>query len=361
MFKIKTLIAISFSILMGAIAVWIFTHINKDPLPQKPAVRVEKKLKPEKKHEPISFSQAIPSGMRITTIKVNEVSGVTRKLKKGDRVDVLAITSLRGGTGGMISRIVLQNISIFGLEDNMQKKQLIDKAAKRKKEWNIHLMVTPNQGAVLSSISTGAKLRFLLRNNSDNEILETSPTVYTSGTGIVSIDYSATDPTSLIRPGMRAVTLKIDNTDGICGSLSPGDMVDIIFSCKASRFSTKGGNQAVGTKGEIFDVNKSSRILIQNVEVLTTQQALKSLLETNTPAKFITLSVTPSQAEKLTVITDSSKSGKLKLIARNLMDRKKVPTSGTFLRDLLLKDKKAYRIISIMRGSNTQQKKFYVN
>jgi len=361
MFKPKTLIAILFSILMGILAVKALSINKKAPKPN-PEVVVKKTAEPVKPPPvSVSFSQKIPAGMRVTTIKVNDVSGVTHRLKKNDRVDIMAVTPLAGESAGLISRIVLQNIEICGMEDQFEKENIAEAAIekKKRKEWNVHVLVTPEQGAVLSAIDSGAKLRLLLRNQADEQVLDTCPTVYTSADGVISIEESGGNPTSLVKEGMRAVTLKIDDTDGICGTLTPGDLVDVIFSCKASRFALEGGNEAVGTKGEIIDVRKSSKILLQNVEVLTTRQALKNILETNTPDKFVTLSVTPSQAEKLTLITDSTKTGKIKLVARNRSDTGKVDTQGEFLEDILLKDKRKYRVIEVIKGSKKMPLKYY--
>ncbi len=354
---------------MGVLAVRALSVVRDRPVKNRPAVRVEHasseiKKQPEKKKVQAScLSESIPPGMRLATVKVNEISGVTRSLQKNDRVDVLAVTALKGGTGGMISRLVLQNIPVFGMEGNSpgSGKNIIDSTLRRKKSWAVHLLVTPAQGIVLSSIGSGTRLRLLLRNREDDKILDVSPTIYTSSTGAVNVNYSMSDPASAIRPGMRAVTLKLDSADGICGTLSPGDRVDVIFSCKASRFATKDGNQAVGSVGEIFDVRKSSKILLQNVEVLTTRTALETIVRTNKPVKFVTLSVTPSQAEKLALITDASKTGRIRLVARNPEDTEKVSTGGEILEDMLLKDKRAFRVIQVMRGARIYPMKFYLD
>jgi Flp pilus assembly protein CpaB len=367
MFKAKTVIVLLISVFMGLLAVKGVSMLKREPVQAAPVIKAVSVQKPEKKipeqsvYKGRAFSRGIPEGMRIVTIGVDEISGVTRELAKDDRVDILAVSPCKGVSNGKISRIVLQYIKIYALEETSFKKHLTDKAARKKKTWTIHLLVTPEQGAVIASISEATKLRLLLRNANDNEILETMPTIYASDTGVVTVDRSASNPATLIKAGMRAITLQIDNTDGVCGTLKPGDRVDVIFSSKASVFSTQGGNQAVGTKGEIFNVRKSSKILLQDVEVLTTEQLLKNVFDKSKAATCVTLVVTPAQAEKLAVIADSSKEGDLRIVTRNPMDRERITTRGELLSDLFLKDKRAFRIIEVLKGSTTHPIKFYVD
>jgi Flp pilus assembly protein CpaB len=366
MFKAKTVIALLFSVLMGLLAVKGLSMLKQQPAIQAapvvevaPAPETEKKVIEQPGEKTGTFSQAIPKGMRIVTIKVDEVSGVTRELKKDDRVDILAVTDYPGSQNGTVSRMVLQNIRIYDLGKTSFKKRLTDKVSKNKKTWSVHFLVTPDQGTVLASIGEAARLRLLLRNSDDTEIIGVRPIIYTTKNGLVTISDGRFNAVHRIKPGMRAISLEINNTDGICGTLEPGDRVDVIFSCKASVFSTKGGNGAVGTKGEVFDVRKSSKLLLQDVEVLATEQSRESALGNGKTSQYVTLVVTPKQAEKLAVITESSKSGSLKVITRNPGDRERVNSRGELFSDLVTKDKKAYRIVEILKGSAKYPVKFY--
>ena len=365
MFKPKTIIAVLFSLLMGILAVKGVSFMQKDrPAPPPPKAAVPAAPEVKSRPEPMAFSDNIPTGMRIATIKVNEVSGVTRLLKRGDRVDVVAVSKIRGNTSGTLARIVLQDIEIFSFEEGADNRHLVEKvSSKKKREWTVHLLVTPDQGAVISTVDSGESLRLLLRNSGDREILADRPRVYSSQSGLISVNDAGSypaSPASGIRPGMRAITLKMADSDGICGTLSPGDRVDVIFSCEASRFSTQGAGQAVGTKGEIVEARKSSKILVQNVEVLTSETALNSVIGSNSPVASISLMVTPKQAETLSVAAYASKTGKLKLIARNRTDQTRVATSGEILEDLLLKDRKPYKLIQVLKGTKAREEKFYV-
>ena len=368
MFKAKTVIAVLFSVLMGLLAVKGVSMLKKEPAPPPapvvaaetaPAPKPEKKVVEKKASAPVHFSTDIPKGMRIVTIRVDEVSGVTRELKKNDRVDVVAVTDFQGGQRGTISRMVLQNITIFDLEETSFKKRLTDKVSKNKKTWSIHLLVTPDQGTVLASIGEAAKLRLLLRNSDDTEILGARPIIYTNQSGLVTIRDGHVNPARRITPGMRAISLKVDNSDGICGTLDPGDRVDLIFSCMESLFAAEGGNTAVGTKGVMNGHRKSSRILLQDVEVLATEDSLEGALGNAGKSKFLTLVVTPKQAEQLTVVTDASKSGKFRVIARNPGDRQRIDSRGELFTDLVIKEKRSFRMVEILKGTSKYPVKFY--
>ena len=360
MFKIKTLIAVLFSILMGILAVKALTTVKKNKGPARPKPVAVAPVKEEKPvPPPVDNLKIIPDGMRIATVMVDQVSGVTRMLKKGDRVDILAVTQTPAGTRGTMSRMVLQDIAVFSFDENAGDEHLIDKVGstnRSRKEWAVHLLVTPAQGAVIATVDKLDSLRLLLRSKQDRQIPATRPQVFTPDTGVVEMAPNRTDPVVNIPMGMRAVTLDMTDSDGVCGSLRPGDRVDVIFSSKASRFSSQG--QGVGAQGQIVDARKSARILIQDVAVLATQTSLKGVNDA-APADQVTLCVTPGQAEILAVASESSKTGTLKFIARNRHDRERTVTRGQMLDDILLKEKRPFKVIQVLRGIKSQEERFY--
>ncbi|WDP90903.1 MAG: Flp pilus assembly protein CpaB [Desulfobacter sp.] len=365
MFKAKTVIAILFSLLMGLLAVKGVALVKKDtavPAPQPVAESVKPGIA---EHGTITapaavdFSAGIPRGMRIVTIRVDDVSGVSRSLEKNDRVDVVAVTDFQDGQKGSISRMVLQNIRIFDIEKTAFKKSLTDKGSRKKKNWSIHLLVTPDQGTVLASVGEAARLRLLLRNRDDTGIRGAVPMIYTTRNGLVTIRDGHVNPAGRIRPGMRAISIEIDNNDGICGTLEPGDRVDLIFSCMESLFTTEGGNSAAGTQGMMSGHRKSSRIILQDVEVLATEGSLDASLGNTRKSRFLTLVVTPKEAETVAVVTDASKSGKFRVVARNPGDRRRIHSRGELFTDLVIKDKRPYKMVEILKGTAKYPVKFY--
>ncbi|MCD4719818.1 MAG: Flp pilus assembly protein CpaB [Desulfobacula sp.] len=362
MFNAKTIIAILFSLFMGILAVLGYSVFTRQkPVPQPVSKEERQAVKETKQVEPVPeiFSDSIPKGKRIVSIKVDEVSGATRVLEKNDRVDVIAVTDLNGTMGGKIARAVLQNVIIFDIEDAYFKKELTDRITKKKKNWTLQLLVSLDQAVLLSSVDEAAMLRLVLRNQDDTDLQTAGSIIYTSETGTIREGEPDSDPAVRILPGMRAISLNVNNKDSICGKLNPGDKVDVIMSFKVARFSTNEGNMAVGTKGEVFNSRKSSKILLQNVMVISTDPQSGHAVKKTKPVSRVTLMVSPKDAEKIAVITDASNSAVIRLILRNPGDNKKVATSGEIFSDLVLKDKKSYRIINIVKGTKAYPRKFY--
>lgn len=160
---------------------------------------------------------------------------------------------------------------------------------------------------------------------------------------------------------MRAVCIPVDNQDGLADRLHPGDWVDIIASAKVSLFSTEDGNMAVGTAGEVHSLQKSSRILIQNVKVLGTDQPFGVGVGLSKPVTKVNLLVTPKQAEQLAVMTDASKSGILRLVLRSEDDKTKIATQGEIFSDQILSEKRSFRVVEIIRGVQISPQKFYTD
>jgi pilus assembly protein CpaB len=117
----------------------------------------------------------------------------------------------------------------------------------------------------------------------------------------------------VIEPGMRAVTVRVNEVAGVAGFIVPGSRVDVLVTAEAA------------------DSQRHTTTLLQNVTVV----ALGQLLETDgTPKDSLstaTLLVSPEQAELLAL---GSNEGTLQLVMRNFEDRAVVVTGGKSVRDL---------------------------
>jgi len=138
----------------------------------------------------------------------------------------------------------------------------------------------------------------------------------------------------LVRPNMRAVALRVDDSIGYTGLVYPGAFVDVIVTIR-------------DPEGR----GPSSRIGVQNARVLTvgadtdvaTRRAKQRTADrlTNTPQQggtYVTLEVTPTEAEILSIARNE---GKLDIALRNGSDNMEVETVGAtansfsaFARDL---------------------------
>lgn len=87
---------------------------------------------------------------------------------------------------------------------------------------------------------------------------------------------------ALVSPGMRAVTIRVNDTSGVAGFVLPGDRVDVLY--------TKGGSN-----GSTID------ILFQNVRVLAINQNADEKNANPIEGRVATLELTPVDAQKLSL------------------------------------------------------------
>lgn len=119
--------------------------------------------------------------------------------------------------------------------------------------------------------------------------------------------------------GYRAMAVKVDEIIGVSGFIAPNDRVDVIALMQPPN--------------KTRPQDKVSKIVLQNKRVLSTA----SEVETSQRGKpkvvrSITLEVTPSEAEKLTL---ASLEGKIILALRGNGDEDVVATDGTSAQDVL--------------------------
>jgi pilus assembly protein CpaB len=120
----------------------------------------------------------------------------------------------------------------------------------------------------------------------------------------------------LIPPGMRAMSVPVDEVSDIAGFVEPHTRVDILVAVAGT-----------GPGEPSF-----SRIVLQNIEVVAVAQEIEHVKDQPEVVKVVTLLVTPTDAEKLTL---ASREGLLRLAMRNYSDAKIVATRGIGLPDLL--------------------------
>lgn len=111
-----------------------------------------------------------------------------------------------------------------------------------------------------------------------------------------------------VRPGFRAVSIKIDESSGVSNLLQPGSWVDMIGYFK----TTQGGKQTT-----------ISRTLIENVEVAAVGARINVAVEVDgkkrgvKPARAVTLFVRPESVPQIHL---AEQMGKIKLSMRNSDD-----------------------------------------
>ncbi len=351
--KIRVLIALAFSLLLAfLVATVVYRQISRPPAT--PVLPTAATPAPPTKHK--VFSDSIPAGMRAFSLRTDQVSGLPGDIKKGDRVDIVA-TSLLPEKTGNITRVILQNIPIMAMDQPKAEGAKIMKS--RERQSAISLLVTPEQGVTLAAAAAAAKIMLLARNRSDEMQPPIISTAFTpeAGTETVETDKDARW-TGAIAPGMRAITVAVRDTDGMAGRLQKGERVDVLATCPYTRFSPE--KLTPGAKGQVTEYRLSSRIVLQNIEVLTTEKEATLHAGLPGPVRLVTLLVTPHQAEKITVITDSTTKAPIRLISRNARDQQKVATNGQLLSDILLpKIHRKEHQVTVHRGTAQTMEYFF--
>jgi pilus assembly protein CpaB len=127
---------------------------------------------------------------------------------------------------------------------------------------------------------------------------------------------------SMIPPGMRAVSVRVNDVVSVAGFVQPGTRVDVLAT----------GNQGGGNERQTITV-------LENVAVIAVGGSLLERLaagEQNAPV--ITLLVSPDDAQKLAL---ASQEGRIQLALRNPLDTKKGGIAATRTSSLYPGDKPA--------------------
>ena len=120
-----------------------------------------------------------------------------------------------------------------------------------------------------------------------------------------------------LEAGKRALALRVDEIVGVSGFIVPDDRVDVIL---------------ITTPLGAAQDTKISKIVLQNMRVLSVAQSTEQKDGKPQLARSITLEVTPEEAEKLTL---ASQEGQIVLALRGLGDAAQLTTIGSNKRDLL--------------------------
>jgi pilus assembly protein CpaB len=149
--------------------------------------------------------------------------------------------------------------------------------------------IPPNSFSSIAELTTGER-RAVLASMEPNE-----PVVAAKITG----PGQKATLSKLIEDGMKAVTIRVNDVDGVAGFVLPGDRVDVLL--------TRNPDNNNGT----------SDVVLQNVKVLGIDQLADERAEKPTVAKAVTLEVDMVAAQKLAV---ASSAGNLSLVLRKAGD-----------------------------------------
>src|SRR5882672_5499374 len=120
----------------------------------------------------IGISGKIPTGMRATAVKSNEIVGVAGFLYPGSRVDVMVTYTPPGGGSGPVTQTVLQNVEILTAGQTIEP----DPQGKPQTVNVVTLLVSPEDSQKLQLASSQGTIQFVLRSGVDQENVELRPT-----------------------------------------------------------------------------------------------------------------------------------------------------------------------------------------
>ena len=114
-----------------------------------------------------------------------------------------------------------------------------------------------------------------------------------------------------ITPGMRAVSVKVNEVIGVAGYVLPGTRVDVVVTMSPT----------------LQPQDSTSKVILTNVQVLAAGTKIERDTDKNKPVAVtvVTLLVDPSDAEKLTL---AATEGKIQLALRNPLDKDAPATRG---------------------------------
>lgn len=263
---------------------------------------------------------SIPEGMRAVNIRVYEISGISRKLRKGDLTDVIAVNFLSEGEG-KVSRTLLQKVEIWDRGDTEEEEDEEEGLSEV-----ISLLVTPEQAAVIAACSKTSRFKIFVRNPKDIRETKTAPAVFTPEYGAGLFRNPEDDICQKIPMNMRAVSVPVTDKDGICSVLRRGDRVDILFNVESCVFKMASGaidDYETDAKVTLAGKRHGVKTVFQDLEILVSDRNILPGPDADMPVNWVTVLVTPKEAEALGGIVQGVRGAVVSgiIISRNKNDR----------------------------------------
>src|SRR5476651_1793600 len=144
---------------------------------------------------------------------------------------------------------------------------------------------------------------------------------------------------ALVKPGMKAVTIRVNDVEGVGGFVLPGDHVDVVLTRQIDKGSA------------------TTEIVLQNTRVLAVDQTADERAFKAAVAKSVTLEVDTIEAQKVWL---ASSVGSLSLLLRKAGESAGVKTRKITLNDLgsndpISDDKAETATVVVTRASSKQE------
>ena len=143
---------------------------------------------------------------------------------------------------------------------------------------------------------------------------------------------------ALVRPGKKAVTIRVNDVEGVGGFVLPGDHVDVVLTRQIDKGAA------------------TTEVVLQNTRVLAVDQSADERAAKAAVAKSVTLEVDTIEAQKVWL---ASSVGSLSLLLRKAGETAQTKTRKITLKDLssndaIVTDKAATATVVVTRASAKQ-------
>lgn len=143
---------------------------------------------------------------------------------------------------------------------------------------------------------------------------------------------------AIVKPDMRAVTVRVDDVVGVAGFLMPGNHVDVVAA-------------------RMVEQRAETRTVLRNLNVLAVDQTASPDKDQPVVVRAVTLEVSPKQAE---VLVKAREEGRIQLTLRNPLDKSHLPDDSELVAEAPVKaspkhvhtTRPAVSGITIIRGTN---------
>jgi Flp pilus assembly protein CpaB len=145
---------------------------------------------------------------------------------------------------------------------------------------------------------------------------------------------------ALVKPGMKAVTIRVNDVEGVGGFVLPGDRVDVVLTRQIEKGSA------------------TTEVVLQNTRVLAVDQSADERAAKAAVAKSVTLEVSTVEAQKVWL---ASSVGNLSLLLRKAGDVAETKSRKITLNDLsgnepiISSDKVATSTVVVTRAAAKQE------
>ncbi len=144
---------------------------------------------------------------------------------------------------------------------------------------------------------------------------------------------------ALVKPGMKALTIRVNDVEGVGGFVLPGDRVDVVLTRQIDKGSA------------------TTEVVLQNARVLAVDQSADERAANAAVAKSVTLEVAPVEAQKVWL---ASSVGNLSLLLRKAGETAESKTRKIRLNDLssneaVNTDKVATATVVVTRAAAKQE------